>query len=149
MQWSDYSALSISRAYHFVSAGLLGFLGAALTYLDTVYAILKQAGQPLRCEQISEQTPAQHLISPQGVTPEALIFRCNHLPASRVMKQTPGRRSVRLTSDVRSTSDGVDEIIEPVDGATDGIICLRSPTILRLGLRFWRRDRSCSSLWWI
>jgi restriction system protein len=44
-----------------------------MTYLDAAYAILQQAGQPLRYEEITERALAQQLISPQGLTPEATM----------------------------------------------------------------------------
>lgn len=69
MQWSDYSALSISRACYFVNAGLWGFSDATMTNLDAAYEILKQAGQPLRYEQIAEQAPVQRLTAPHELRP--------------------------------------------------------------------------------
>ena len=46
-----------------------GFASAAMTNLDAAYEVLKQAGQPLRCEQITEQALGQRLIAPRELRP--------------------------------------------------------------------------------
>ena len=46
-----------------------GFASAAMTNLDAAYEILKQAGQPLRYEQIAELALGQFLIEPQKGRP--------------------------------------------------------------------------------
>ena len=52
-----------------------GFASAAMTNLDAAYEIFKQAGQPLRFEQITEQALDNVLIAPHEVTTEATICR--------------------------------------------------------------------------
>ena len=52
-----------------------GYASAAMMNLDAAYEIVKQTGESLRCEQITERALEQHLISPQDVTPEAMIYR--------------------------------------------------------------------------
>jgi restriction system protein len=44
-----------------------------MTYLAAAVTILKDAGQPLRPDEITQRALAQKLISPQGLTPEATM----------------------------------------------------------------------------
>jgi restriction system protein len=88
-----------------------------MTYLDAAHTILKAAGQPLRYEEITEQALAQHLISPQGLTPEATM-------ASRLYTDTlqEGSRFVRAGKGVfglvQWQPEGIESQVDKINQAT-------------------------------
>lgn len=88
-----------------------------MTYLDAAHEILKQAGQPLHYQEITQQVLAQQLISPQGLTPEATM-------GSRLYTDTlqEGSRFVRAGKGafglVQWQPEGIEAQVEKLNDAT-------------------------------
>jgi len=87
------------------------------TYLDAAYRILQQAGQPMRYEDLTTRALAQHLITPQGLTPEATM-------ASRLYTDTlqEGSRFTRAGKGVFGLVDwqpaGIEAEVQRINQAT-------------------------------